>query len=81
MGFKIIKASHKQQLDLMINFLHLGWCEDKYILVSCNKDLKDVLDRHGVKDVEVEVVEEFKEVGKLEGSLHGAIAAFRCLER
>lgn len=81
LGFKIIKVSHRQQLDLMINFLHLGKCEDQYVVVSCNKDLKGLLDANGVKDVEVEVVEEFKEVGKLEGSLHGAIATFRCLER
>jgi hypothetical protein len=65
----------------MVNFIHLGKCDDKYVVVSCNKELQGVLESNGVKDVIVEVVEEFREVGKLEGSLQSAVIAFRCLER
>lgn len=81
MGYKVIKVSHKDQLELMVNFIHLGKVDDKYVVVSCNKGLQALLDANGVKDIIVEVVEEFKEVGKLEGSLQSAVITLRCLER
>ena len=65
----------------MVGFLHLGKTETNYVLLSCNPQLQSLLEDHGVKDVEVELVEYFKEVGKLEGSLHSALHVMRCLQR
>lgn len=65
----------------MIGFVHLGRTETHNVLLSCNANFKELLEKHEVKDVEVELVEEFKEVGKLEGSLHSAMHIMRCLQR
>jgi hypothetical protein len=76
-GYYVIKVSRKEQHEL----LHLGKTETNYVILSCNPHLKDVLAKHNIKDVEIELVEEFKEVGKLEGSLHSALHVIRCLHR
>lgn len=80
-GYKVIKVSRKDQQELMIGFLHLGHSEGTYVLISCNPHFRQLLDKHEVKNVDIELVEEFKEVGKLEGSLHSALHVIRCLKR
>ena len=52
-GYKVIKASRREQQELMIGFLHLGKTETNYVLLSCNPHLQELLQKNEIKDVEV----------------------------
>lgn len=70
-GFKIIKVSHEQQIDYMINFINVGG----YKVLTPNKELKDFLKEKGSK-ADVTYVE-FNEVLKMYGGLHCATQIIR----
>lgn len=70
-GFKIIKVTHEQQSDFMINFLNIGDGE----VISPNKDMQSFLEKNGSKTKACFV--EFKEVTKMYGAFHCATQAIR----
>ena len=58
----MIKISHKQQLESMINFLNIG----NGTILTVNPELKNI-----VKDIDVEVIfVEFSAVMEMYGALH-----------
>lgn len=70
-GFRVIKVSHEEQSDFMINFLNIGNGK----IISPNKEMKKFLEKNGSK-VEAKYVE-FSEVTKMYGAFHCATQAIR----
>lgn len=68
-GYEMIKISHQQQMDYMINFLNIG----NNTILTVNPELKNVIKHTGV---EVEYVE-FQAVMKMFGALHCATQVSR----
>ncbi|CAN5951272.1 unnamed protein product [Sphagnum jensenii] len=75
-GYRIIKVSHKQQEEFMINFLNIGKFDDKYVLITSNAEFAKLMADSGI-NVTVEYIEEFKEVNKMHGSFHCVTQIFR----
>ena len=70
-GYEMIKISHKQQLESMINFLNIG----NGTILTVNPELKNI-----VKDIDVEVIfVEFSAVMEMYGALHCATQVSRKL--
>ena len=61
-NFKIIKVTHEQQVDYMINFLNIG----NNTIISVNKDLGNVIKDTGVKSDFID----FNPVLKMYGAMH-----------
>ena len=61
-NFKIIKVTHEQQVDYMINFLNIG----NNTIISVNKDLQNVIKDTGVKSDYLD----FNPVLKMYGAMH-----------
>lgn len=70
-GFKVIKVSHEEQSDFMINFLNIG--DGK--IVSPNKGIKDFLEKNGSKAQAFYV--DISEVTKMYGAFHCVTQAIR----
>jgi arginine deiminase len=70
-GFKIVKSTHEQQTDFLINFLNIG--NNKIIAV--NHELKAKLEKENI-DVEVLDVN-FKSIVKMYGAVHCATQVAR----
>ena len=63
-GFKLVKVTHQQQCDYMINFLNIG----NNSLIAVNRNLKKVL---GELKVDVKVIDlDFDSVIKMYGAVH-----------
>jgi N-dimethylarginine dimethylaminohydrolase len=70
-GFRVIKVTHEEQSDFMINFLNIGNGK----IISPNKEMRAFLEKNGSK-VDVKFVE-FAEVTKMYGAFHCATQAIR----
>lgn len=70
-GFRVIKITHEQQSDFMVNFLNIG--DGK--VISPNKDMQSFLEKNGSK-VAVKYVD-IGEVTKMYGAFHCATQAVR----
>ena len=70
-GFRVIKVTHEQQSDFMINFLNIGNGK----VISPNRDMQCFLEKNQSK-VEVKYVD-ITEVTKMYGAFHCATQAIR----
>jgi arginine deiminase len=70
-GFKIVKCTHEQQSDFLINFLNIG--NNKVIAV--NHELRSILERESVDVVTLNV--NFKSIVKMYGAVHCATQVAR----
>ena len=62
MKYKLIKVTHKQQMDYMINFLNIGNNE----ILSVNKELKSVTKESNTNIIYLE----FKPILNMYGAIH-----------
>jgi arginine deiminase len=70
-GFKIVKCTHQQQTDFLINFLNIG--NNKIIAV--NHELKSIIEK---EDIDVTVLDvNFKSIVKMYGAVHCATQVAR----
>lgn len=77
-GFNVIVASDKEQVEYLINFVSLGRRKDGVIdIISVHKDLKEKLEKAGVKNVNVKFVE-YRGITKMLGAAHCSTQVFRC---
>lgn len=70
-GYRVIKVTHEQQCDYMINFLNIGG----YNIISPNKDMDEFLKQNNSKSI-VQYVE-FGEILKMYGAVHCATQVVR----
>lgn len=77
-GFNVIVASDQEQIEYLINFVSLGRRKDGVIdIISVHKDLKEKLEKAGVKNVNVKFVE-YRGITKMLGAAHCSTQVFRC---
>ena len=67
--YEIIKVTNQQQIDYMINFLNIG----NNTVLTCNRDLKNVVKHTGVNVIYIE----FRAVMNMYGALHCATQVAR----
>ena len=67
--YEIIKVTNQQQIDYMINFLNIG----NNTVLTCNRDLKNVVKHTGVNVIYIE----FRAVMNMYGALHCATQVSR----